>query len=190
MQLEGHLVGVDIAAHRVNTCRNILRKYGIDGFARVFQQDGREFTDQQEEEGFDRVLVDAECTHDGSIKHLLKFQDQWGWETFERRVMDSERLATLKELQRSLAMNGFRLLRPGGEMVYSTCSFCVAQNEEIVSWVMSKNKDAYLIPIPDDRGCESKLLKGTLRFGPLETRTSGLYIARLGKQTPPPSTGD
>ena len=33
-------------------------------------------------EGYDKVLVDAECTHDGSIKHLAKF-DSWGWHTFE-----------------------------------------------------------------------------------------------------------
>ena len=78
--------------------------------------------------GYDKVLVDAECTHDGSIKHLAKFES-WGWETFEQvelavisrdlalsrscsppdlllvsftcgqRFLQPERLATLRELQ-------------------------------------------------------------------------------------------
>lgn len=51
---------------------------------------------------FDRVLVDAECTHDGSAKHLSKFGTQWGWETFERRVLDATRLGSLEALQRGL----------------------------------------------------------------------------------------
>lgn len=42
---------------------------------------------------FCKVLVDAECTHDGSIKHIQKFE-QWGWTTLERRVLDAERTDT------------------------------------------------------------------------------------------------
>jgi hypothetical protein len=51
---------------------------------------------------FHRVLVDAECTHDGSVKHLAKFATQWGWESFERRVLDPGRLDGLQALQRGL----------------------------------------------------------------------------------------
>lgn len=45
-----------------------------------------------------QVLVDAECTHDGSIRHIHKF-DHWGWETLERRVLDAERTDSLTVLQ-------------------------------------------------------------------------------------------
>ncbi|KAJ4714188.1 S-adenosyl-L-methionine-dependent methyltransferase superfamily protein [Melia azedarach] len=38
--------------------------------------------------GYDKVLVDAECTHDGSIKHIQKFEN-WGWTTLQRRVLDA-----------------------------------------------------------------------------------------------------
>jgi 16S rRNA C967 or C1407 C5-methylase (RsmB/RsmF family) len=65
--------------------------------------------------------VDAECTHDGSIKHIQKFE-QWGWKTLERRVLDAERTDTnLKALQLNLLRNGFRLLKEAGTLVYSTC---------------------------------------------------------------------
>lgn len=40
--------------------------------------------------GYDKVLVDAECTHDGSIRHIQKFE-QWGWETLQQRVLNAER---------------------------------------------------------------------------------------------------
>lgn len=45
-----------------------------------------------------QVLVDAECTHDGSIKHIQKFEF-WGWKTLDRRVLDAERTENLLQLQ-------------------------------------------------------------------------------------------
>jgi len=45
-----------------------------------------------------QVLVDAECTHDGSIKHIQKFEF-WGWKTLDRRVLDAERTDNLLQLQ-------------------------------------------------------------------------------------------
>ena len=66
------------------------------------------------------MLVDAECTHDGSLRHIAKFQ-QWGWPTFERRVLGAKRLRALALLQRGLLLNGFRLLKPGGVLIYATC---------------------------------------------------------------------
>ena len=60
---------------------------------------------QQPRHGYDRVLVDAECTHDGSIKHLAKFA-QWGWESFEARFLEPSRLDSLATLQRGLLRVG------------------------------------------------------------------------------------
>lgn len=131
---------------------------------------------------YDKVLVDAECTHDGSIKHLAKFA-QWGWETFEARFLQPERLATLAALQLGLLRQGFRLLRPGGALVYSTCSFARAQNEAIVSSLLAEEPRAALLPIEGlgDAPSHAGSLEHTLRFEPRSSATSGLFIARLGK---------
>lgn len=42
--------------------------------------------------------MDAECTHDGSIKHIQKFE-YWGWKTLQRRVLNAERTDNLTVLQ-------------------------------------------------------------------------------------------
>lgn len=47
---------------------------------------------------FNQVLVDAECTHDGSFRHIQKFE-QWGWRTLQQRVLDAQRTDTLTDLQ-------------------------------------------------------------------------------------------
>lgn len=42
--------------------------------------------------------MDAECTHDGSVRHIQKFE-QWGWATLSRRVLDAERTDDITVLQ-------------------------------------------------------------------------------------------
>jgi 16S rRNA C967 or C1407 C5-methylase (RsmB/RsmF family) len=69
---------------------------------------------------YDKVLVDAECTHDGSIRHILKYHI-WGWNTFEQRFLHLTNLEQLTLLQRNLLQNGFKLLKIGGILIYSTC---------------------------------------------------------------------
>ncbi|EPS60931.1 hypothetical protein M569_13869 [Genlisea aurea] len=91
--------------------------------------------------GYDKVLVDAECTHDGSIKHIRKFE-QWGWTTLPQRVLEARRSDELSALQLNLLTNGFRLLKAGGSLVYSTCSLSAAQNEDVVERFMSRNPSA------------------------------------------------
>jgi len=133
--------------------------------------------------GYDRVIVDAECTHDGSIKHLAKFA-HWGWETFERRFLEPSRLASLAELQLALLRNGFRLLRPGGTLVYSTCSFARAQNEDVVAALLAAEPTAALVPVESLAGapCRPGALPHTLRFEPRLSQSSGLFVARVHKK--------
>ncbi|XP_064934367.1 uncharacterized protein LOC135587188 isoform X1 [Musa acuminata AAA Group] len=130
--------------------------------------------------GYDRVLVDAECTHDGSLKHIQKFED-WGWETLERRVLDAKRTDSLLHLQLQLLTNGFRLLRVGGTLVYSTCSLTVAQNEDVVKQFLSRNSLAELRHVEASAiwPCRSGGIPNTLRFDPKTSQTSGLFIAKF-----------
>ncbi|XP_027771704.1 uncharacterized protein LOC107012311 isoform X2 [Solanum pennellii] len=132
--------------------------------------------------GYDKVLVDAECTHDGSIKHVQKFE-QWGWTTFQRRVLDAERTDDLTILQLQLLTNGFRLLRVGGALVYSTCSLTFAQNEDVVERFLSENTSAELLEITAAKNwpCKSGRIQKTLRFDPLTSCTSGLFVAKFTK---------
>lgn len=156
----------------------------------------------------DYVLVDAECTHDASYRHLrhINGRNKWNkrrrsgeegdfWdEEFDFEALnaaetakesseepeteeantahlshgipllpahnmdvetsgnedliaaDQEGRKKLQTLQRRLLQNGFESLRNGGVLVYSTCSSDVAQNEEIVQWLLETDHRAILEP--------------------------------------------
>ncbi|GMH06552.1 hypothetical protein Nepgr_008392 [Nepenthes gracilis] len=132
--------------------------------------------------GYDKVLVDAECTHDGSIRHVQKFE-YWGWQTLQRRVFEAERTDSLTNLQLKLLSNGFRLLKAGGALIYSTCSLTVSQNEEVVEKFLSENAFAELqeIDTSENWPCKNGQIPKTLRFDPLTSQTSGLFVAKFTK---------
>ncbi|KAK3120959.1 hypothetical protein QOZ80_8BG0644000 [Eleusine coracana subsp. coracana] len=132
--------------------------------------------------GYDKVLVDAECTHDGSIKHIQKFEF-WGWKTLDCRVLDAERTDNLFDLQLRLLTNGFKLLKTGGSLIYSTCSLTVAQNENVVQKFLSMHPlaDLQKIDVADKWPCRSGGIPNTLRFDPATSQTSGLFVAKFTK---------
>ncbi|KAJ2487306.1 hypothetical protein IWW37_005305 [Coemansia sp. RSA 2050] len=98
---------------------------------------------------YDRVLVDAECTHDGSLVHVQKYE-QWGWEQLDIQVVDGNKSVTVPTLQSKLLENGWRLLKPGGVLVYSTCSLSRFQNEFVLGGFLARHAEdeAILEPIP------------------------------------------
>ena len=121
---------------------------------------------------FDYVLVDAECTHDASYKHMKYVPHQSTLSDFNIDNSSANKCNTsgltkpkaqlshynnnddnttpttmstlenntasieLLTLQRSLLMNGFQRLIPGGSLVYSTCSQDRSQNEDIIQWFL------------------------------------------------------
>ena len=111
---------------------------------------------------FDRVLVDAECSTDGSIVHTQKRMlrirgpictdksndnnDSSEIDTPLRAYADNQ-LVELYALQRELAASGYQLLRKGGIMVYSTCSLADQQNGDVVRWLLKTYPDAKIVPL-------------------------------------------
>lgn len=107
--------------------------------------------------------------------------------------MDPNRILTITQLQRDLMKQGWKMLRQGGTMVYSTCSLSIRQNEENVAWFLNEFKEAQLTYIPDfniskatikqqsDVERQSVIEKYCLRFDPIQSRTSGFFVARFIK---------
>eukprot|EP01133_Synstelium_polycarpum_P015202 gene15202-17988_t len=126
---------------------------------------------------YDRVIVDAECSLDASIRHLIQYSKMG------RNFIPAE-LTKLTDLQKRMIQTGFNLLKAGGTLVYSTCSFCKAENENVVQWLLDNNPTAQLVPcfqesketVPYSNG----YIDNTYRFYP-KNGTSGMFIAKFIK---------
>lgn len=126
------LVCNDVQESRVNRIRKVMNEYLID-FAKgwegkrcmLTQNDARGIDDY---EMYDKILVDVPCTTD---RHSLNDNDN--------NIFKSSRLKErlrIPELQAAILTNCIRLLRPGGSLVYSTCSLSPIQNDGVVHMAM------------------------------------------------------
>ena len=156
-------------------------------------------------ERFDYVLVDAECSTDGSFKHIKerikgslfnKVKKGSPLREENQRLTNPSKLCELIDLQRKLIASGFRLLKDGGTLVYSTCSLSDDQNEKVVKWLLDSNQDAVLQPlcfpsIHNTKYIVEGSLEGTIRFYPnfvqgTEPTTplfgDGFFVAKIRKK--------
>jgi 16S rRNA (cytosine967-C5)-methyltransferase len=104
---------------------------------------------------FDRVLLDAPCTNTGVMRRRIDVRWRLGPEDFSR--MSNEQL--------TIARAVFRLLKPGGTLVYSTCSLEREENEQVIRQLLAK---------PPEPGLETE--KESL---PFRDGFDGAYAARL-----------
>jgi 16S rRNA (cytosine1407-C5)-methyltransferase len=88
---------------------------------------GRDFP-----ESFDRVLLDAPCSAEG------RFQVR---EPASFRYWKPAKIKEMARKQKNLILSALRALRPGGTLVYSTCTFAPEENEEVLNWTVGKLGD-------------------------------------------------
>jgi 16S rRNA (cytosine967-C5)-methyltransferase len=118
MQNRGEIVAADSAAARLGRVAENCRRLGIRIVATLVCASGRCLRGRQ----FDRVLVDAPCSNTGVLRRRADLR----W-----RIRQEE-LPRLAQAQRKLLAAAAELTRPGGVLVYSTCSLEPEENERVV----------------------------------------------------------
>lgn len=127
MNNEGAILANEINALRAERLRfNINRQGAV--IAEVRQGDGKR-PDGAWEEGFDAVLLDAPCSGMGlfSVFHPQTYR---GWSLKQVQQFVKE--------QRKLLEKAFWALKPGGTLVYSTCTLMAEENQENVAWILER----------------------------------------------------
>ena len=106
------------------------------GIVKVINQRGEKLGDEYENK-FDKVLLDTPCSGEGRFIATSP-QTYRGWSV--------KTVNTLTKLQKKLLMSGYKALKTGGELVYSTCTINRDENEFIVDWAL-KNLNIKLLNI-------------------------------------------
>lgn len=177
MHNEGVLVANDVQGMRLKPLGLNLQRCGITNTITTLNGNHR-FAPGS----FDRVLVDAPCSGTGTIRRSLKTMRMWSPGLVRKLQGEQKRLITL----------GFTLLKPGGTLVYSTCTQEPEENEEVVTWLLERQPDATLEKIDIDikrspaiTGWNGKKyhdeIQKVLRIYPQDNDSEGFFVARIRK---------
>jgi 16S rRNA (cytosine967-C5)-methyltransferase len=141
----------------------------------VFEGDA---TDLPLPEGVDRILLDAPCSDLGT----LASRPDARWRKSPRII---ERVAAVQE---KALLNSAKLLRPGGTLVYSTCTISRRENEDRIAALLEASAVGQVPPLElDDLGALAPELSSpheprTLQLRPDRDRTTGFFISRLTRK--------
>ncbi len=178
MENEGCIVANDVKIERLNVLISNLQKCGVL-IAKVTMMDGRKFG--KFENRFDAVLVDAPCSNLGMIRRSYAHAKLWSL----KLSLD------LSKLQKELLIAGYKALKPGGVLVYSTCTFEPLENEAVVDYLL-RNTNAEIeevnLPlrsIPGFTEFEGHRFLGEvkkcIRIHPQLNDSEGFFVAKLIK---------
>jgi NOL1/NOP2/sun family putative RNA methylase len=130
--LDGVVVANDVSSKRVKALSFNLQRWGAVNSI-VTLTDGRLFS-RWAAGLFDRVLVDAPCSSLGVVSK--------DWSVLKRYRYNHSR--RLQPLQAALLESGYRCLKPGGVIVYSTCTIHPLENEAVISRFLERHPEARL----------------------------------------------
>lgn len=161
--------GAYITACERNKIRGEKLKYNLEkqgaNMVNIMLEDAGDLSDFF---SFDKILLDAPCSGSGTDN---VFKSNFTINLIEKSKRTQERL-----LRKAL-----KILKPGGEMVYSTCSILSKENEDVLKNVL-KSCGANLVPInlKDEINCLPTKLNGTIVVAPSEL-FEGFFVAKIRK---------
>lgn len=167
----GLLISNDISASRAQVLLKTLETGGIKN-AYVMAEDLLSLNGFDEK--FDKILLDAPCSGEGMFRKEPELIRSW-------LDKGNDYYSTI---QKQLIEKAITLLKPGGMMVYSTCTFSINENEEVIEYGLKCDERMKVLPIKEYKGFEKGLTdktKNCVRLYPHRVRGEGHFVALLQK---------
>ena len=177
----GLLVANDISNSRAKALLKNIELFGIPNV--LVTSEPPEKLAEKFPAFFDKILIDAPCSGEGMFRKNPGMMKDW--ETYGPKHYS--------ELQRSIVPHAIRMLKPGGMLLYSTCTFSPEENEGSVRFMLDLDPDLEVVEIPNryegfapgrpeliENGTED--LKNCVRIWPHKMNGEGHFIALLRKK--------
>nr|WP_326189915.1 16S rRNA (cytosine(967)-C(5))-methyltransferase RsmB [uncultured Oscillibacter sp.] len=167
MEDRGKILACDLHENKLKRIQDGARRLGLTSICTA-AADGREFRPEWEA-AFDTVLVDAPCSGLGIIRKKP-----------DTRYKKADDLFTLPVVQQAILDNACRYVKPGGVLVYSTCTILPEENQQVTDAFLAQHRDFSRedLPLPDQAGQAD----GQVTLWPHRHDTDGFYICRMRRQ--------
>ena len=186
MQGQGLLVANDVQPHRAREMTNNLDRWGATHIVVLSEKPQR----LAERWGafFDRVLLDAPCSGEGMFRKDPTARSTWTPKHVQRCAA----------LQDKILRHAARLVRPGGYLLYSTCTFNPEEDEGTVARFLARHPDFEVVPIPRREGFAPgrpdwlnppgpEALRHAVRLWPHKAPAEGHFIVLLRRREDAPA---
>lgn len=183
MKNTGLLVANDVSLGRIRILATNLERCGVTNTI-ITRKQGYDLCRKLKERGFlfDKILVDAPCSGEGTLRSSMATYTMWNIQSVKN----------LSKIQKSLLVSAVELIKPGGEIVYSTCTHAPEENEEVIDFILSKfsniKVESITLPIKCRAGISewsdksySKETEKACRIYPQDNDTEGFFVAKLKK---------
>ncbi|MDP2373521.1 RsmB/NOP family class I SAM-dependent RNA methyltransferase, partial [Reyranella sp.] len=182
MNNKGRVVAMDVYESRLDRSAQRLRRAGAHNVERrALDVDNRKWLKRQAK-AFDRVLVDAPCTGTGT----------WRRNPDGRWTLQPKDLAELVPKQAEILDAAARLVKPGGGLIYATCSVLPAENEHQIEAFLNRHPEFEIVPAVDvwrdvlaSEPPPEMAASAYLRLSPLKHGTDGFFAAALVRKSAP-----
>jgi len=177
MENRGGIVANEYSASRVKVLHANISRCGVSNTA-LTHFDGRVFGAALPET-FDAILLDAPCSGEGVIRKDPDAMSNWS----ENSVTE------IAATQRELIDSAFHALKPGGVLVYSTCTLNAQENQQVCQWLLETYADAVKTESLADlfAGAQKAVTpEGYLHVFPQVYDSEGFFVARFRKTDPVP----
>ena len=168
---KGLLVANDISASRAKALLKNIEVFGISN-AFVTNETPAHLAGQFPE-FFDKILVDAPCSGEGMFRKDPAVAKAW----------DAEKPFACAKQQKEIITQAANMLAPGGQMLYSTCTFSPEENEQVIAYLLDSREDMEVLELPQMEGFSRGIhLSRCVRIWPHKMNGEGHFLALLQKK--------
>ncbi len=178
----GTIIANDVSLKRLKILSSNIERCGATNTI-IIKKDGIALCKRLKESGlmFDKILVDAPCSGEGTLRSSPITYKMWNPNTIK----------VLSRLQKGLLASALEILKPNGELVYSTCTHAPEENEEVVNFVLGKfgseiKIEKINLPVKCRPGINiwngesyDKNIEKSCRIYPQDNDTEGFFIAKF-----------
>ena len=166
MENEGHILSCDLHENKLKRIREGAQRLGVTCIETACA-DGRVFREEWAGR-FDTVLCDVPCSGLGIIRKKPDI-----------RYKDVHEFKALPDIQRAILENSARYVRPGGVLVYSTCTVLPEENENVTDAFLSSHPEFIYEEFSLPNG---EAAPGYLTLWPQRNGTDGFYLSRMRRR--------
>lgn len=168
----GLLVSNDVSASRAKALLKNIELFGVRNVM-ITSEDTAKLCSVYRE-FFDKILIDAPCSGEGMFRKDNKLIKAW----------EKNGPAFYGAIQREIIVDGADMLKPGGYMMYSTCTFSKYEDEETIAYLLEKRPDMEVVKASDYEGfCHGfDGMENCIRIFPHKMQGEGHFLTLLHKK--------